>query len=72
MVDLNGLHKRLKHKLDPAIQVVIESGQFINGPAVHSFSNNENFFIILIDSIFFIKLFYYIYPLYTTIIIDEK
>ena len=38
MVDLQGLHQRLSDKIKPAIEQVIESGQFINGPDVAVFA----------------------------------
>ncbi len=40
MVDLQGLHKRLEHKIKPAINDVLEKGQFINGPEVQTFAIN--------------------------------
>lgn len=37
MVDLKRQYERLKHDMDAAIQAVIESGQYINGPEVAKF-----------------------------------
>jgi len=39
MVDLQGQYLRIKEEVDLGIQEVIQSAQFINGPAVHSFSD---------------------------------
>ena len=38
MVDLKGQYQAIKHEIDQAIQDVIADGRFINGPAVHAFS----------------------------------
>ncbi len=38
MVDLNGQYQNLKKKIDSAIDIVIQSGKFINGPEVELFS----------------------------------
>ncbi len=40
MVDLKGQYQKIKPEVDVAIQSVIESTQFINGPAVKEFSDN--------------------------------
>ena len=38
MIDLQSQYKRLKKEIDAAMQAVIESASFINGPQVHTFS----------------------------------
>lgn len=38
MVDLKGQYARLRNELDPAINSVLQSGKFINGPDVESFA----------------------------------
>lgn len=38
MVDLIGQYKKIKHEVDAAIQEVIDSASFINGPAVKEFA----------------------------------
>jgi len=44
MVDLKGQYKRIKSEIDTAIQEVIESTAFINGPVVKEFQNDlENY-----------------------------
>jgi UDP-2-acetamido-2-deoxy-ribo-hexuluronate aminotransferase len=40
MVDLQSQYKRLKHKIDPAMASVIDSCEFIKGPALKEFENN--------------------------------
>ncbi len=40
LVDLNGQHARLRTALDEAVQSVMDSGQFINGPEVSQFEND--------------------------------
>lgn len=40
MVDLKGQYAKIKSEVDVAIQEVITSASFINGPAVHSFAAN--------------------------------
>jgi UDP-2-acetamido-2-deoxy-ribo-hexuluronate aminotransferase len=40
MVDLNGQYLKLKSEIDSAIQKVIDSSAFINGPQVKDFSTN--------------------------------
>jgi dTDP-4-amino-4,6-dideoxygalactose transaminase len=40
MVDLKGQHDRIKDEIDSAIQEVLESTAFINGPAVGRFQKN--------------------------------
>ena len=37
MVDLRGQYQRLRGEIDPAMRSVVESGAFINGPAVSRF-----------------------------------
>lgn len=39
MVDLKGQYEKIKPEIDAAIQEVIDSSSFINGPAVHAFQN---------------------------------
>lgn len=44
MVDLRGQYQKIKSEIDKAVIDVIESGAFINGPAVKSFQKNlENY-----------------------------
>lgn len=44
MVDLKGQYLKIKDEIDRAVIDVIESGAFINGPAVHQFQANlENY-----------------------------
>lgn len=38
MVDLKGQYDRLRNEIDPAINSVLQSGKFINGPDVESFA----------------------------------
>ena len=33
-LDLNGQYKAIKHEIDPAVIAVLESGQYVLGPAV--------------------------------------
>ena len=40
MVDLQSQYKNIKSEIDNAVIDVIESGQYINGPAVQQFSSN--------------------------------
>ena len=40
MVDLQSQYKNIKSEIDNAVIDVIESGQYINGPAVQEFSSN--------------------------------
>jgi dTDP-4-amino-4,6-dideoxygalactose transaminase len=40
IVDLNGQYQKLKPEINEAIQVVLEAGNFINGPEVKSFAKN--------------------------------
>jgi UDP-2-acetamido-2-deoxy-ribo-hexuluronate aminotransferase len=40
MVDLQGQYAKIKDNVDPAIQEVVESAAFINGPKVHQFQKN--------------------------------
>ena len=40
MVDLKTQYARLKHKIDPAMASVIDSCEFIKGPALKEFENN--------------------------------
>ncbi len=40
MVDLKGQYLKIKDEIDAAVMEVIESTQFINGPAVHRFQAN--------------------------------
>ncbi len=40
MVDLKGQYQKIKPEVDAAIQTVIDSTQFINGPAVKQFADN--------------------------------
>lgn len=40
MVDLKGQYKKIKQEVDAAIQEVIDSAAFINGPAVKGFAQN--------------------------------
>ncbi len=40
MVDLKGQYTKIKHEVDEAIQAVVDSTQFINGPVVKEFENN--------------------------------
>lgn len=40
MVDLKGQYSQIKDKVNPAIQEVIETTTFINGPKVHEFQKN--------------------------------
>ncbi|QHL86120.1 aminotransferase class I/II-fold pyridoxal phosphate-dependent enzyme [Nibribacter ruber] len=40
MVDLKGQYQRLKPEIDAAMQAVVESTAFINGPQVQSFANS--------------------------------
>lgn len=40
MVDLKGQYKKIKQEVDAAIQEVIDSAAFINGPAVKGFTQN--------------------------------
>ena len=40
MVDLQGQYHRLKEEIDAAMQAVIESSAFINGPQVKAFSDH--------------------------------
>ena len=40
MVDLQGQYHRLKEEIDAAMQTVIESSVFINGPQVKAFSDH--------------------------------
>lgn len=40
MVDLQSQHNKIKEELDAAIAEVINSGKYINGPQVNSFSQN--------------------------------
>ncbi len=44
MVDLKGQYQKIKHEVDDAIQGVIDSTSFINGPKVQEFAKNlENY-----------------------------
>ena len=40
MVDLQGQYHRLKEEIDTAMQTVIESSAFINGPQVKAFGDH--------------------------------
>ena len=40
MADLVGQYKRIKPEIDQAIQTVLDTGRFIGGPALDSFSAN--------------------------------
>ena len=40
MVDLHGQYHRLKEEIDTAMQTVIESSAFINGPQVKTFGDH--------------------------------
>ena len=40
MVDLQGQYHRLKEEIDAAMQTVIESSAFINGPQVKAFGDH--------------------------------
>ena len=40
MVDLKGQYNNIKSEVDKAVIDVIESGQYINGPAVQEFTSN--------------------------------
>ncbi len=45
MVDLHGQHRKIRHEIDAAINKVIESGAFINGPEVAAFQRNLETFM---------------------------
>ena len=40
MVDLKGQYEGIKEEVNPAIQEVIETTAFINGPKVYEFQKN--------------------------------
>lgn len=45
MVDLDGQYQHIKSEIDNAIQEVINSSYFINGPAVYSFQKDLEFYL---------------------------
>ena len=45
MVDLHSQYLRMKEEVDSALMKVVENGQFINGPEVHSFAQNLGAFL---------------------------
>ena len=47
MVDLKGQYEKVKPEVDAAIQEVIDSAAFINGPAVKGFAQNLSDFALI-------------------------